>query len=113
MFINGEVHCMSPFIYPSFRYLRIVIAISDVPHDSIKPIYPTPEIIRSLFASSASFCRYFSGFEVNEAEKRGRMKVSHELLRTFPEDDDAGSLWVQIGRVLESSDSEHEEEDTE
>ena len=113
MFINGEVHCMSPFIRSSFQYLRIVIVISDVPHDSIKPIYPTPEIIRSLFASSASFCRYFSGFEVNEAEKRGRMKVSHELLKTFPEDDDAGSLWVQTGKTLELPDSEPEAEDTE
>ena len=102
MFINGEVHCMSLPILIFDLSSVLIVTLTDVGHDTIQPAFPTPDVLRSLFASSGSFCRYFTGVDIDLEQQRGRLITSQELRTTFPDDDAAGASWVRTGQLKES-----------
>ncbi|KZT30820.1 hypothetical protein NEOLEDRAFT_1126455 [Neolentinus lepideus HHB14362 ss-1] len=82
-----------------YRVITLTGSPRYVAEQNIVPMQPTPPYLaRSFFLKHQTMGMYFEDADMVEG-RRGRMLLSRELSLKYPEDDEMGARWVEMGRI--------------
>ncbi|TFK56651.1 hypothetical protein OE88DRAFT_1730121 [Heliocybe sulcata] len=84
---------------PFYKVITLMGSPRYVAEQNIMPMDPTPpHLVRSFFLKHQTMGMYFEDADIAE-DRRGRMLLSRELRLKYPQDDEAGAQWVEMGRL--------------